>query len=134
MAAHEHLNPTQLRDHVRSHLKNWPESYDTPDCANGNCWHATRGYIGSAVEAGHEAIFQTHEVPDDVHVSHHPTHTVAQVQTSRGPYVVDLTHRQFDAKAPYPLIEPIHKFLGRKTMKPFRYVDEFTLEDLENLD
>ena len=33
-------------------------------------------------------------------------------------------------RRPY-FFEPTHKFLGRKTMKPFRYVDEFALEDLD---
>ena len=82
-----------------------------------------------AKDAGHDASFRTYDVPDDVHVSHHPSHTVAQVQTSRGPYVVDLTHRQFDEKSPHPLIEPVEKFESRKAMRPFRHVTEYGLHE-----
>lgn len=134
MAASDHLSPAQLRAHVQAHLENWPDSYDTPECADGQCWHATRGYVGEAVKDGHDAYFQTYDISEDTDresLPHAPTHTVAGVQTSRGPYVVDLTHRQFDAKAPYPLIEPQHRFLKRKTMDVFPHVDTYGLNPAE---
>lgn len=123
MPAKDHLSPEQLQDHVNYHMERWPESYSTPDCADGNCFHASSGYFDTVKDHGHTGKLQAYEVPEDVHAQGHPTHFAVHVETSKGPYAVDLTHRQFDAKAPYPLIEPVAKFESRKTMKPFKRSD-----------
>jgi len=133
VSASDHLSPDQLRAHVKAHLNKWSETYHTPECADGLCWHATRAYIHRAVEDGHEAHYKTFDLDHDEPVPPNPgyrhgTHTVAGVQTSRGPYIVDLTHRQFDAKSPYPVIEPEHRFMSRDIMKPFKYVEEYDID------
>jgi len=129
MSALEHLSPAQLRAHVQKHLEerrstaDWPEEYDTPECAEGECGVASEEYAKRAIKDGHQTVLHTYFIPDDAprDLSTHffPGHTVAHVQTSRGPYVVDLTHRQYDANAPYPIVEPQHEFLKRESMQPF---------------
>jgi hypothetical protein len=143
MAASDHLSPAQLRAHVQQHLDDrygyaeWPQHYATPKCAEGECGEASEEYATKAIKDGHNVVLHTYVMPDNVHQRHFKTHvfsghTVAIVQTSRGPYIVDLTHRQYDEKAPYPLVEPRHKFLKRKSMKPFRTYDVEKKENTPN--
>ena len=123
MAASDHLSPAQLRAHVQAHMDTLSESYDTPQCAEGECEIASHEYAVKALTDGHQAALHNYWIPEDAprNISTHffTGHTVANVQTSRGPYVVDLTHRQYDPKAPYPLVEPQHRFVKRESMKPF---------------
>lgn len=130
MASSDHLSPAQLRAHVEWHKERWPEQYDTPSNADGNCYHASCGYLDSLTDHGHTGRLQAYEVPDDVeHVPHHPHHFVVHVETSKGPYVVDMTHRQFTPKAPYPLIEPKDRFEKRRSMRLFTRYDDWDSED-----
>lgn len=137
MAASDHLSPAQLRAHVQAHMGTLSEPYDTAACAEGECGVASEEYAMKAMKDGHHVVLHTFVMPDDVHQKHFkthffPGHTVANVQTSRGPYIVDLTHRQYDPKAPYPLVEPRHVFLKRKSMNPFRTYDVEKKENTTN--
>lgn len=123
MSASEHLSPEQLRAHVEAHLENWPDSYATSMCAEGECGIASEAYARKAIKDGHQTALHTYFIPEnalrDLSTHFFNAHTVANVKTSRGPYIVDLTHRQFDENAPYPIVEPQHRFLKRESMKPF---------------
>jgi hypothetical protein len=46
-------------------------------------------------------------------------HYVHHVPTTSGMYVVDYTHRQFNANAHFPVVEPQDKFEARKSMQRF---------------
>jgi hypothetical protein len=46
-------------------------------------------------------------------------HYVHHVPTTEGMHVVDYTHRQFNARAKFPVIEPQEKFEARKSMQRF---------------
>lgn len=46
-------------------------------------------------------------------------HFVHHVPTTEGMYVVDYTHRQFNANAKFPVVEPQDKFEARQSMRNY---------------
>jgi hypothetical protein len=51
------------------------------------------------------------------------THNVIHVPTTEGHYVVDLTHRQFDMRSKYPIVEPLDRFESRQVMRKAKRIE-----------
>lgn len=107
MAAHEHIQPEQLRtlanEHGDKHFKNFrdPDKRETSMCG------AYSDHFSQKCGLSHAYVVDYDLGENDY------AHTVNLVKTSRGPYVVDFTYNQFDRKAKVPVVEPRSRYEKR---------------------
>jgi hypothetical protein len=88
----------------------------------GDKWSA-EGECDKACRMVHDHLPHGSHVKEyrDLGASNHQygNHYVHHVPTTHGMYVVDYTHRQFNANAHFPVVEPQDKFEARKSMQRF---------------
>jgi hypothetical protein len=124
MAAHEHIQPEQLRtlanEHGDKHFKNFR---DPKKREIGMCYDYSEHFSKNC------GLPAAHVQPYDLGDS---AHAVNLVTTSHGPYVVDFTYNQFDPQAQVPVVEPQSRYEQRfsdvKRGKTYKYEGEINLK------
>ena len=81
------------------------------ESAEGECDKACRIAHDFLPHGSHQVMYDEH--PRQIN------HFVHHVPTTEGTYVVDFTQRQFNAKAKFPVVEPVEKYNKRQSMKKF---------------
>jgi len=115
MSASDNLHPIQLRKFVnefgQKHFSDM--GLEHPENAEGECEECSSRFLSdSGIRGARSQWYMDPETGIN--------HSVAHVDTSIGPHVVDYTFRQFDQDAPHPLVEPISHFEQRRQMRNFK--------------
>jgi hypothetical protein len=87
------------------------------DSASGECDTACRMVHDYLPHGSHIKEYRKGYDQNTPHVF--GNHFVHHVPTTEGMYVVDYTHRQFNANAKFPVVEPQDKFEARKSMRHY---------------
>ena len=82
------------------------------ESAEGECDKACRWVHDSLPHGSHQVIYDDHPKGWN-HFVHH-------VPTTEGMHVVDYTQRQFNARAKFPVVEPMGKYQARQSMQQFQ--------------
>lgn len=82
------------------------------ESASGECDKACRYVHDDLPHGSHQVTYADHPKGWNHYVHHVPT--------THGMYVVDYTQRQFNAKAKFPVVEPMEKYQKRQSMKKFK--------------
>jgi hypothetical protein len=85
------------------------------ESAAGECDKACRMVHDYLPHGSHVKEYRDSNANDHQYGNHYVHH----VPTTHGMYVVDYTHRQFNANAHFPVVEPQDKFEARKSMQRF---------------
>ena len=102
-------------------------NWDDPDHPGNNFLHHIGSNKESAAGECDKACRMVHdELPHGSHqviYDDHPkgwNHFVHHVPTTEGMYAVDYTQRQFNARAKFPVVEPMAKYQARQSMRKFQ--------------
>lgn len=107
MAAHEHLNPDQLRGIAEAHGNKYFANYKDPEKRDRGCCFDYSDHFG--VHGGVKGTkIKAYETEKDG-----APHGINVVPTNQGPHAVDFTYIQFDKTAKMPHIEPLHEYTAR---------------------
>jgi hypothetical protein len=98
--------------------------YDDPTTPDNNYLHYLGNNKESAAGECDTACSYAHDhLPHGSHITEYQgeteNHFVHHVPTTHGMFVVDYTHRQFNARAKFPVVEPQNKFEARQSMRRF---------------
>ena len=91
------------------------------ESAAGECDKACRMVHDHLPHGSHVKEYRVGWGTDSKDKPRYGNHFVHHVPTTEGMYVVDYTHRQFNANAHFPVVEPQDKFEARKSMKSYTY-------------
>ncbi len=98
--------------------ENQMQYYDNPWGASGDCYNACERVHNDMPEGSH-IVRYLHTGENENFKGDHFVH---QVPTTDGHYIVDYTHRQFHARAPFPIVERQDVYESRRTMKGYGMV------------
>lgn len=117
MAAHEHINPDQLRSLASQHGQKYFKGFDNPETRRTSSCYDYSEHFSS--HCGPAKVLP-YEVGDEG-----TAHAANVVPTTGGEYIVDFTYNQFDPKAKVPVVEPRSQYerrFGRaKAGQPYKY-------------
>jgi hypothetical protein len=119
---HEKIGNTKMWDDPNNPGNN--ELYyrgNNKDSAAGECDKACRIVHDYLPHGSHVKEYRVGWGTDAKDQPRYSNHFVHHVPTTEGMYVVDYTHRQFNANAKFPVVEPQDKFEARKSMKSYSY-------------
>ena len=118
MAAHEYINPWVLRQlATRYEKKNVAINWDNPhrkdsklnpnwNDEDGVCYECSEDFVERS-HLGHTGINPKHVTQVSLNNDERQIgHSVAEVTTTHGPYVVDFTYRQYNNKAKSAVVLP----------------------------
>jgi hypothetical protein len=107
MAAHEHLNPEQVRAIAEAHGDKYFANYKDPVKRDRGCCYDYSEHFGEFGNVKGTKI-KPYETEQDGEA-----HAINVVPTSQGPHAVDFTYLQFDKTAKMPHFEPLHEYTAR---------------------
>jgi hypothetical protein len=97
-------------------------AFEDPGVARGNCIGAACSFNRALEDHGVAPRKITYRGPEgfyDRFDTRTPIHDVSEIDVEGVPHVVDFTHRQFDQKADFPVVEPRAEF--DKRMRRMRF-------------
>jgi hypothetical protein len=107
VAAHEHLNPDQLKGIAEAHGAKYFSNYQDPEKRDRGCCYEYSDHFGEFGNVKGTKI-KAYETEQDGE-----PHAINVVPTSQGPHALDFTYIQFDKTAKMPHIEPLHEYEAR---------------------
>jgi hypothetical protein len=113
MAAHEHLNPEQVRAIAEAHGDKYFANYKDPVKRDRGCCSDYSDHFG--VHGGLKGTKIKTYASDPDYAKW--THDINVVPTTQGPYALDFTYLQFDKTAKMPHFEPLHEYTARIKQK-----------------
>lgn len=105
MAAHEHINPEQLRMLAEAHGDNYFASYKDPEKRDRGMCYEYSDHFGKY--SGIKGIYSKSWDMDG------GGHSMSVVPTTEGDHAVDFTYVQYDPTAKMPIVEPLNDYRAR---------------------
>lgn len=105
MAAHEHLNPDQLRGIAEAHGNKYFANYQDPEKRDRGCCYEYSDHFGT-----YSGIKGVRSKSWDMDGG---GHSMSVVPTTQGPHAVDFTYIQYDKTAKMPIVEHLDEYRAR---------------------